>query len=182
MTTFEVGKKYYDTSACDHNCVFVVEIVKRTAKTVAFRRDGQERRAKIYTDSNGEYIIPERYSMAPVFRASREYVEAPEEAEEATAAPDPMAAYIPQAAQPADHPSVVMVGQPVVGNWGAMCPMGIGVIVGFVERMATRWTPATTMAVIRWDDGHTSTEALEDIHPRGWRSPSGSPLGVFFAR
>ena len=25
-------------------------------------------------------------------------------------------------------------------------------------------------------------EALEDIHPRGWRSPSGSPLGVFFAR
>lgn len=118
MTTFEVGKKYYDTSACDHNCVFVVEIVKRTAKTVTFRRDGQERRAKIYTDSNGEYIIPERYSMAPVFRASREYVEAPEEAEEATAAPDPMAAYIPQAAQPADHPSVVMVGQPVVGNWG----------------------------------------------------------------
>lgn len=93
-----------------------------------------------------------------------------------------MAAYIPQAAQPTDHPGVVMVGQPVVGNWGAMCPMGIGVIVGFVERMATRWTPATTMAVIRWDDGHTSTEALEDIHPRGWRSPSGSPLGVFFAR
>ena len=90
--------------------------------------------------------------------------------------------YIPQAAQPTDHPGVVMVGQPVVGNWGAMCPMGIGVIVGFMERMATRWTSATTMAVIRWDDGHTSMEALEDIHPRGWRSPSGSPLGVFFAR
>lgn len=120
--------------------------------------------------------------MAPVFRASREYVEAPEEAEEATTSPDPVAAYIPQAAQPTDHPGVVMVGQPVVGNWGAMCPMGIGVIVGFVERMATRWTSATTMAVIRWDDGHTSMEALEDIHPRGWRSPSGSPLGVFFAR
>ena len=27
-----------------------------------------------------------------------------------------------------------------------------------------------------------SMEALEDIHPAGWRSPSGSPLGVFFAR
>lgn len=182
MAIFEVGKKYYDTSACDHNCIFVVEIVKRTAKTVTFRRNGQERRAKIHTDNNGEYIIPERYSMAPVFRASREYVEAPEEAEEATTSPDPVAAYIPQAAQPTDHPGVVMVGQPVVGNWGAMCPMGIGMIVGFVERMATRWTPATTMSVIRWDDGHTSTEALEDIHPRGWRSPSGSPLGVFFAR
>ena len=83
MAIFEVGKKYYDTSACDHNCIFVVEIVKRTAKTVTFRRNGQERRAKIHTDNNGEYIIPERYSMAPVFRASREYVEAPEEAEEA---------------------------------------------------------------------------------------------------
>lgn len=93
MAIFEVGKKYYDTSACDHNCIFVVEIVKRTAKTVTFRRGGQERRAKIHTDNNGEYIIPERYSMAPVFRASREYVEVPEEA--ATASPDPVAAYIP---------------------------------------------------------------------------------------
>lgn len=89
MAIFEVGKKYYDTSACDHNCIFVVEIVKRTAKTVTFRRNGQERRAKIHTDNNGEYIIPERYSMAPVFRASREYVEAPEEAEEATTSPGP---------------------------------------------------------------------------------------------
>ena len=79
--------------------------------------------------------------MAPVFRASREYVEAPEEAEEATAAPDPMAAYIPQAAQPADHPSVVMVGQPVVGNWGAMCPMGIGVIVGSRRGRAPAGSP-----------------------------------------
>ena len=59
MTTFEVGKKYYDTSACDHNCVFTVEIVKRTAQTVTFRRNGKERRAKIYTDPNGEFIIPD---------------------------------------------------------------------------------------------------------------------------
>lgn len=81
MATFEIGKKYFTTSACDHNCVFVVEIVKRTAKTVTFRRDGQERRAKIYTDHDGEYIIPERYSMAPVFRASSEYLEAVKEDE-----------------------------------------------------------------------------------------------------
>ena len=86
MATFEIGKKYFTTSACDHNCVFVVEIVKRTAKTVTFRRDGQKRRAKIYTDHDGEYISPERYSMAPVFRASSEYLEA-EEGEEA---PEPV--------------------------------------------------------------------------------------------
>ncbi len=75
MNTFEVGKKYLGTSACDHNCVFTVEIVKRTAQTVTFRRNGQERRTKIYTDHNGEFIVPDRYSMAPVFRACREYVE-----------------------------------------------------------------------------------------------------------
>lgn len=178
MSIFEVGKSYYTTSACDHNCVFVVEIVKRTAKTVTFRRDGQERRAKIYTDHDGEYIIPERYSMAPVFRASSEYLEA-EEVEEIQ---DPVSAFIPQAVQPADHPGLVMVGQPVAGNWGAMYPLEAGVIVGFAEREATRRTPAATMAVIRWEDGRTSMEALEDIHPAGWRSPSGSPLGVFFAR
>lgn len=63
MFTFEIGKKYFDTSACDHNCVFVIEITKRTAKTVTFLRDGKERRAKIHTDDQGEYIIPERYSM-----------------------------------------------------------------------------------------------------------------------
>lgn len=75
MKKFEIGKTYFTTSACDHNCVFTVEIVKRTAQTVTFRRDGQERRAKIFTDDNGEYIVPERYSMAPVFRACREYTE-----------------------------------------------------------------------------------------------------------
>ena len=43
MFTFEVGKTYFTTSACDSNCIFKVEIVKRTAKTVTFRRDGKER-------------------------------------------------------------------------------------------------------------------------------------------
>ena len=181
MSTFEVGKSYYTTSACDHNCVFVVEIVKRTAKTVTFRRDGQERRAKIFSDHNGEYIVPERYSMAPVFRASCEYAEDQEEVEEAAPA-DPLSASIPQDAQPSAHPGLVMVGQPVIGNFGAMYPQEVGVIVGFLEREATRWPPAATMAVIRWSDGRTSREALEDIHSAGWRSPSGSPLGVFFAR
>ena len=181
MSTFEVGKSYYATSACDHNCVFVVEIVKRTAKTVTFRRDGQERRAKIYADHNGEYIVPARYSMAPVFRASCEYVEDQEEVEEAAPA-DPLSAYIPQDAQPTAHPGQVQVGQPVKGDIGALNPQEVGVIGGFLEREATRWTPAATMAVIRWSDGRTSREALEDIHPAGWRSPSGSPLGVFFAR
>lgn len=180
MTTFEIGKKYYDTSACDHNCVFVVEIVKRTAKTVTFRRNGQERRAKVYCDDHGEFIVPDRYSMAPVFRACREYVEAP--AEEAATSPDPVSALIPRAARPIPQPDVIMVGQPVVANCGAMFPLIIGVIVGFAKREATRWRDAATVAAIRWEDGRLEYKDMADIHPAGWRSANGSPLGVFFAR
>lgn len=180
MTTFEIGKKYYDTSACDHNCVFVVEIVKRTAKTVTFRRNGKERRTKIYCDDHGEYIVPDRYSMAPVFRSSREYVEAP--AEEATTSPDPVSAFIPRAAQPIPQPDVIMVGQPVVANCGSMFPLIVGVIIGFAKREATPWRDAATVAAIRWEDGRLEYKDLADIHPAGWRSANGSPLGVFFAR
>lgn len=180
MFTFEIGKKYFDTSACDHNCAFVIEITKRTAKTVTFLRDGKECRAKIHSDEHGEYIIPDRYSMAPVFRASQEYVEAP--MEEAPTALAPVAAYIPQVLQAAPQPAMVMVGQPVLCNCGAMFPQVGGVIIGFVDKEATRWTPAATMAVIRWEDGRQDFHELSEIHPQGWRSQNGSGLGVFFAR
>ena len=170
MTTFEIGKKYYDTSACDHNCVFVIEITKRTAKTVTYLRNDVERRAKIYIDRDGEYIIPERYSMAPVFRACREYVEAHTEEVPAETTGTPTVTVL------------ASIGQRVVCNCGAMFPLVDGVIVGFAEREATRWTPAGTMAAIRWEDGRQEYKDLEEIHPAGWRSPGGSPLGVFFAR
>lgn len=65
MNTFEIGKEYFTRSICDHNCIFTVKIVKRTAKTVTFLRDGKERRTKLFTDERGEYIAPYRYSMAP---------------------------------------------------------------------------------------------------------------------
>ena len=169
MKLFEIGGKYYDTSACDHNCVFVVEIVKRTAKTVTYRRNGQERRAKIYTDAQGEYIMPDRYSMAPVFRACREYAEAPVEA-----APAPELQAAPTA--------IAAVGQRVVCVCGAMYAPANGVIAGFAEQEATRFSPAAVMARIRWEDGREEYEELSQIHPLGWRSANGSPLGVFFAR
>lgn len=183
MFTFEIGHKYFDTSACDHTCVYVIEIVKRSPKMVTFRRDGETRRAKIYTDRDGEYIIPDRYSMAPVFRASREYtaeavarqtgekIQAPLPAEEAAAEEVPAAPVV-----------LAAVGQRVVGNYGACAPLEGGVIIGFVEREATRWIPATTMAVVRWEDGRREYLKLSEIHPHGWRSTNGSGIGVFFAR
>lgn len=57
MKKFEIGKEYFDTSACDHNCVFTIKIVKRTDKTVTFERNGKTRRTKLFSDERGEYII-----------------------------------------------------------------------------------------------------------------------------
>lgn len=75
MKRFEVGHTYYDQYACDHETLSVIKIVKRTPKTVVFERHGKTRRAKLYEDSNGEYIIPDHYSMACVYRAERELVD-----------------------------------------------------------------------------------------------------------
>ena len=187
MKTFEIGKKYFDTSACDHNCVFVIEIVKRTDKTVTFRRDGKERRAKIHVDRYGEYIVPERYSMAPVFRAEREYQPEPAPAvEETAAAPVPAEAPAPSnvitISQPADDGTTILViGQRVERNCGACFPIEGGTIAGFVDVPDGRFFRGGVHAVIRWDDNPDVPERvrLHEIHRRGWRSVNGSPLGVF---
>lgn len=72
MKKFEVGHVYFDQYACDHETISTIKIIKRTPKTVVFERNGKTRRAKLYEDSNGEYIIPDHYSMACVYRAERE--------------------------------------------------------------------------------------------------------------
>lgn len=193
MFTFEIGHKYFDTSACDHNCVFTIEIVKRSAKMVTFRRNGQERRAKIYTDDRGEYIIPDRYSMAPVFRAEREYtVEAvteetdrpaahfEAEAEEAPTAEAAPGFIVPQ---PSDESAVlVMIGQRVECVCGACCPVEGGTVIGFENVPDGRFSRGGVHAVIRWDNRRNPERVrLSDIHRPGWRSAGGSPLGVFVA-
>ena len=72
MKQFEIGKTYYDTWACDSDSISTIKIVSRSAKMVTFERNGKTRRARIYTDANGEYIMPDHYSMACVYRAERE--------------------------------------------------------------------------------------------------------------
>lgn len=81
MKRFEIGKTYYDTWACDSDSISTIKIVGRSAKMVTFERCGKTRRAKIYTDNNGEYIIPDHYSMACVYRAERELLPEDPEAE-----------------------------------------------------------------------------------------------------
>lgn len=73
---FQVGVEYYARSLCDHNCIFRIKVKKRTEKSIWFDSDmGRgyaDRRCAVKKDSDGvEYVMPERYSFAPVFRASR---------------------------------------------------------------------------------------------------------------
>lgn len=75
MKKFEIGHTYFDRYACDYETLSVIKIVKRTAKTVVFERNGETRRALLREDSNGEYIIPDHYSVACVYRADSEIVD-----------------------------------------------------------------------------------------------------------
>lgn len=84
MKQFEIGHTYFDTWACDSDSISTIKIVGRSAKMVTFERNGKTRRARIYTDSHGEYIMPDHYSMACVYRAERELIQ---EAPKAPAAP-----------------------------------------------------------------------------------------------
>lgn len=150
---------------------------------------GESRRSKIRVDESGEYIQPDRYSMASVFRAAREIQaeEAPAAAEEAAPAPAPVAedaapSKIVTISQPADDGSViVMIGQRVECVCGACYPVQGGTVVGFYDEPAGRFTRGGVYALIRWDDRPDRPERvrLSDIHRRGWRSANGSPLGVF---
>lgn len=71
MKKFTAGQTLESRSICDHNCIFTGTVIKRTAKTVTINtRMKGEKRCKIHTNDEGEFIFPfGQYSMAPVFRA-----------------------------------------------------------------------------------------------------------------
>lgn len=166
MKKFEAGKTYVTRSICDSDCKFEIKIIKRTEKTLVFERDGKQRRTKIFVDADGEYIAPERYSMAPVWRAARDLVEGEDTGSAATE----------------EATTIIMLGQQVEGNFGACYPAEYGIIVGFVEAPATRWKAEHVEALVKWADrGRLERVDLSDIHPKGWRSANGSPIGIFVA-
>lgn len=88
MKQFEIGHTYFDTWACDSDSVSTIKILCRTEKTVTFERNGKTRRAKIYTDNHGEYIMPDHYSMACIYRAERELLPEAPKAEQPAATTD----------------------------------------------------------------------------------------------
>lgn len=72
MEKFEIGKSYKTRSMCDHDCIYTMTVISRTEKSIQYRDDYNEiKRKKINIDQDGEFIITEKWSMAPVFRASR---------------------------------------------------------------------------------------------------------------
>lgn len=188
MKKFEIGKEYFTHSICDSECRFTIKVTGRTAKTVSYIYDGNARRSKIRVDDHGEYIQPDNYSMAPVFRAEREVQPEEAPAVEEPAAPAPAEDAAPSnvitISQPADDNTViVMIGQRVECVCGACYPVQGGTIVGFEDVPGGRFSRGGVFALIRWDDRADRPERvrLSDIHRRGWRSANGSPLGVFVA-
>ncbi|MGN0522576.1 MAG: hypothetical protein ACI4IQ_08085 [Eubacterium sp.] len=69
---FELNKKYECSSACDHNCIWKFEVVKRTANQIIISEGKKQFRCKIHNDEqdNTEFVYPlGRYSMCPVLKA-----------------------------------------------------------------------------------------------------------------
>lgn len=77
MIKFEVGKTYATRSICDHDCIYTIEVIKRTDKTITYKEDDTVRRAKIRfnDDNNCEYIRIGNYSMSPNFSAENMVLE-----------------------------------------------------------------------------------------------------------
>ncbi|MGI5032399.1 hypothetical protein ACRVX5_07535 [Clostridioides difficile] len=69
MIKFEVGKTYATRSICDHDCIYTIQVIKRTDKTITYKEEDTVRRAKIRFNNVCEYIRIGNYSMAPNFSA-----------------------------------------------------------------------------------------------------------------
>ena len=70
MKTIEAGQTLEARSICDHECIFKCEILSRSKSFANIKIFGKEKRVKVFSDSEGEYIFAlGKYSMCPIFRA-----------------------------------------------------------------------------------------------------------------
>ena len=72
MNKFKVGKEYSCRSICDYECVWLFNVIKRTAKSIWIKDSrGDVIRKKISLYDNTEIVYPlGRYSMCPVLKAN----------------------------------------------------------------------------------------------------------------
>ena len=69
MNTIIPGQTLTARSVGDYDCIFKLQVLSRTAKRCTFTEHGKVRTSKVHTDADGEFLMPDRYSMAPIFRA-----------------------------------------------------------------------------------------------------------------
>ena len=72
MISFQTGTEYSTRSICDSECVFTVNIIRRTAKSVWIKDMNGEtvRRSIQVVDGVEEFFPYGKYSMAPVIKAT----------------------------------------------------------------------------------------------------------------
>lgn len=69
-TAFKLFTTYQTRSVCDYDCIFSIQFIKRTAKTIT-NESGETFRIFLY--DNKECIRPfGNYSMAPIISADKE--------------------------------------------------------------------------------------------------------------
>ena len=74
--SFVVGKKYKMTSACDSDCVWVYEVISRTAQTITIKdEDGTVKKCRIIrglTEYYGAEVVRPlgTFSMCPSLKAT----------------------------------------------------------------------------------------------------------------
>lgn len=70
---FETGKQYQVRSIGDHNCIWVFEVTRRTAKSIWVNCEGQYQNKRLVVSvRDGQEIVKPfgTYSMSPTLRAS----------------------------------------------------------------------------------------------------------------
>lgn len=165
---FIVGRTYFTKSICNSDVVYTYEAIKRTKKTVLLKdKFGKLITRRIYEiDNDGlERINPEgSYSMCPVICADRYFQEAKPEQEQK---------------QEQKKANIIIIGQKVIGNFGACFPLAYGKIIDFEKVKSTKWTNENVLAVIEWDNEKITKEEIDRIYMTGHRSSNGSSLGIY---
>lgn len=69
---FVPGMTYTTRSLCNYDCIYKMQVIDRTAKTIVVLWDGKEKRLRVKRDlhTDTEFVLPAgRYSMCPVIHA-----------------------------------------------------------------------------------------------------------------
>lgn len=74
MKQFETGKTYSTRSICNHDCIFSITVISRTASTIKAQVDNEVRTLRISKKisewRDAESVLPwGNYSMCPVISA-----------------------------------------------------------------------------------------------------------------